>query len=920
MSRIIDCLLIFAAAAALGVLGGCESQLSEKKANAEPTKVNDQQTEQAAEKGKQKQENKQEKKEETKNQVAEKDEKKEKPFDEVVKDHKVIEGLLTLYVKEDEGKVYLEIKPDQFDKVFLCSITREAADGYFFDSAAMLDRFPFVFKRVGKKVLFVHKNVYFRADKDTAISRAVSRGVSDSIVGSATIESKPHPQRGSILVDPAAFFIQDIGMVAYILGEYFKEAGYSFDKDTSYFGVLKSFEENTEIEAVLHFKSGKPVMMPTVPDPRSFQHVYHYSISSLPQTDYQPRLGDDRVGHFLTMYQDYTSVMRDTPYVRHINRWHLEKAEPKFKKSRPKKPIVFWLENTIPVEYRDAVKEGVLLWNKAFERIGFEDAIVVRQQPDDADWDPADARYSTVRWIVQPGAGYAVGPSRTNPFTGQIYDADIRISADILRYIFMQYEELAKPIAAGDLIARKIGILGDFLQGYCDYQIESAQEAAFGWSLLSARGLVDESNEVDMAGYVHDYLVHLVAHEVGHTLGLRHNFKASSVLSAEQIQDAKLTSEKGLTGSLMDYVPTNIAPEGQKQGQYFQTSLGPYDYWSIEYAYKPVDPYGSQSEKAMLAEIASRCSEAELTYGTDEDAFQDARGIDPACSWWDLGDDPIKYYQGRAALAKELFGKVEGEFEKEGNRYQKLRQVFNQGIRQYRAAAMNMPKYIGGIYHRRDHVGDPNGRIPFEPVPPARQRQALHFLQEHVFGPEAFEFTPQLLNKLAPERFWDFEWSVWRARQINYPIHETILSIQKWILDNLYHPVRLARLIDVELHYSEGEKPFTMADMFEGLRKAIWSELSAPGSDINSFRRGLQRLHLDKLAALVVDPVDGVPEDASTLARYDLVSLKAGIDRSLSRGTLDAYTRAHLEETSARIEAVLKAGIERRIRSVSKSR
>jgi hypothetical protein len=844
------------------------------------------------------------------------DEKKEKPFQELVKEFEVIDGLFTLYRKADEGKVYMEIKPDQFEEIFLCSVTREAADGYYFDSAAMLGRFPFVFKRVGKKVLFIHKNVYFRAEQGSAVSRAVSRGVSDSIMGAARIESLPHPQRGSILVDAGALFIQDIAMVSYILTEHVKEVEYKFDKDTSYFGVLTSFPQNTEIETVLHFKSEKPKPVPTLPESRSFQHVYHFSLSTLPETNYKPRLGDDRVGHFLTMYQDYTSVLRDTPYTRYINRWHLEKAEARFKLSRPRKPIVFWLENTVPVEYREAVKEGVLLWNKAFERIGFKDAILVKQQPDDADWDPADARYSTIRWMVQPGAGYAVGPSRTNPFTGQIYDADIRISADILRYIFRQYEELTKPVAVGDSIAASLRILGDFSQGPCDYQIGSAQEAAFGWSLLAARGVVDESNEVDMEQYIHDYLVHLVAHEVGHTLGLRHNFKASHVRVAEQVQDKKFTGERGISGSVMDYVPVNIAPEGQTQGQYFQTTLGPYDYWAVEYAYVPFEGSGCESEKKMLEQIASKCGLPELAYGTDEDAFEDGRGIDPTCSRWDLGDDPIAYYRGKAALSHELFSKIEEKFEREGDRYTKLRQVFNQGIRQYYAAAMNAPKYIGGIYHRRDHVGDPNGRIPFEPVPATRQREALEFLQEHIFGPQAFGFSSELLNKLAPERFWDFTWSIWKMKRIDYPVHDVVFSIQKRAVDSLYEPVRLSRLLDLELRYSDGEEPFTLAEMFRGVRRTIWSELAAP-SDINSFRRALQRAHLDKLTSLVLGPADDVPEDAVTLARSDLVTLKHNMDNALASGGLNAYSRAHLQESRARIEAVLTASIERKLRQVA---
>lgn len=840
---------------------------------------------------------------------------KEKLFKELVEDFEVIEGLFTFYKKEDEGKVFMEIKPDQFDKIFLCSITREAGDGYYFDCAAMMGEFPFIFKRVGKKVLFIHKNVRFRADKDAAIHRAIARGLPNSIMGSAKIESQPHPERGSILVDPSGFFIQDIGLVSYIFSEHIKKVKYDFDKENSYFSLLKSFPENTEIEVALHFKSSNPKPVPTIPDARSFQHVYHYSLSTLPETNYRPRIADDRVGHFLTMYQDYTSVLSDSPYNRYINRWHLEKAEPKFKLSPPKQPIVFWLENTIPVEYREAVKEGILLWNKAFERIGFKDAIVVKQQPDDADWDPADVRYNTVRWIVQPGAAYAVGPSRTNPFTGQIYDADVRVSADYVRYIFREHEEFANPMGIGDSITASLGILGDLSRGSCDYWIGAAEQAAFCWNLLSARGLTGK--EVDAEKYIHDALVDLIVHEVGHTLGLRHNFKASTIHPVDRLQDKKMTAEYGLTGSVMDYNPVNIAPEGKKQGQYFHTTLGSYDYWAIEYAYKPIDADSPESEIAVLEKIVSRVADPKLPYGTDEDAFGGARGIDPTCNRWDLGADPIAFYSDRIALAHELWGKMEKHFEKKGNRYQKLRLVFGQGIIEYRIAVMNVTKFIGGIYHYRDHIGDPNGRIPFEPVPAAKQREALEFLKKNVFDPETFNFSSDLLNKLAPERFEDFSESIWELKRIDYPIHDVILSIQTRPLDHLYDPILLSRMLDLELRYNKVEEPFTMLDMFEGVREAIWSEVSGP-SNINSFRRALQRAHLGKLIELVAEPAKGVPEDARTLARADLIKLKSVIDRALSSEGLDAYTKAHLDETRAQIEAALKAGIERQLGLSSK--
>lgn len=831
----------------------------------------------------------------------------DKDFEDLVEDFEVIEGLFNFYLDRDEGKTYLEIKPAQLDKIYLCSITREAGDGFYFDSGAMLNEFPFVFRRIGKKIQMVHKNVYFRADKSAAISRALGRGLSDSLIGAAKIEAAPHPDRGSLLVDPSAFFVQDVGRVEYIFKEFIKKVQYAMDKENSYFGEIKSFPGNSEIDVALHFTTSDLKRHPTIPDARSFYHTYHYSLSSLPDTGFKPRLADDRIGHFLTMYQDYTSQLQDTPYVRYVNRWHLEKAEPKFAISKPRQPIVFWLENTIPVEFRDAVREGILIWNAAFEKIGFEDAIVVKQQPDDADWDPSDVRYNAIRWIVRPGSAYAVGPSRTNPFTGQIYDADIRMSSDFLRFLYREYEEVIQPLALGGAIEgsipQSLSTMGGSIRGLCDHQQGAARQAAFAFSIFAVRS--GGPGRVDLKQFIHDYLVEVIAHEVGHTLGLRHNFKASTIRRVENLHDAGLGV---LTASVMDYNPINIARKGQKQGTYMQTVLGPYDYWAIEYAYVPIDPSGSESEAAVLARIASRAAEPELQYGTDEDAFGGPRGMDPSASRFDLGANSIDYYEGRIALAHELWADLEENFETSGERYQRLRQVFTQGLGEYGGAVANVTKYIGGIYHRRDHVGDPGGRLPFEPVSATTQRQALELLQNQVFSADSFDFPSSVLNKLASERFWDFTGSTFEQERNDFPMLSIISAIQVRPLDHLYSPVLMSRMLDIELR--DQAEHLTLAEVFESLRKSIWSEVEA-GSSVNSMRRSLQREHLDRLMTLVVKPAPGVPDDASALARMDLQSLRIILLSAASGGGLDAYSKAHFDESLARIDAALEAGIQR---------
>ena len=814
-------------------------------------------------------------------------------FRDAIKKCRKLEGFFSFYVKEDEGKVLMEILPDQFGELFLCSLTREASDGYYFDSGSMMGSFPFLLKRVGKVVQFIHKNVSFRADESAPIQKAIERGVSDSIIGSAKVESKPHSKKGSILINANGLFVQDIGMIVPTL----KDSGYAFDNENSYINMIKPYSQNVEIEAAIHFKSKKPGSVYTVADARSFIHRYHYSLSVIPETNYRPRLGDDRLGHFLTMHYEYTSLTKETPYVRYINRWPLEKMDPEAQVSPPKKPIVFWMENSIPLEYRDIVKEGILLWNSAYERAGLKDAIVVKQQPDDADWEAGDIRYNTIRWMVYPASEYAVGPSRANPFTGELYHADIRIGADMLRTIFGRLEEFVDPVSMDEELLS-------------NHQVGLAHHAAFGWNVLSTRGGISP-DDPKAKQYLHDFIVHLVAHEVGHTLGLRHNFKGSSFHPADKLQDKDMTADQGLTGSIMDYTPVNIAPAGAEQGHYWQTTLGPYDYWVIEYAHKIIDADTPEKELPELEQIASRGAESGLAYGTDDDASSGPWGIDPSCNIWDLGDDMLKYHRDQIALAKELWSKIETHFQKPGTRYQKIRQAFGHGMSQYRIAAMNVPKYIGGIYNYRDHIGDPGGRLPFEPVSPAKQRETLEAINTEFFSPDAFKFSPELLNKLTPERFRVFQRSESRTDRKDYPLHDSVLSIQRMVLNHLYHPTLLSRMLDIELRYDSSDEPFTMAEMFMGLRKSIWSELEK-NANINSLRRAIQREHLGKLMGMVLRP-GGTPQDASSLARMDLIAIKRGIEKAISADELDAYSRAHLDETLARIDLALKPMVEKRL-------
>jgi len=848
------------------------------------------------------------KKSEEKKPEAPKDD--DKPFDEVVKDMEVIKGLFTFYRKADDGRVLIEIGPDQLETNFLFAATIESSAGERGLYASQMGAsFPFYFHKVGKSIQWRIRNPFFPTAAGTPAARTVARSFPDSLLASARVKSKPHPERKSHLVEASDLVLSDLLGLANALKEVYRPSDYGFDKNNSTITSVKAFPENTLMELWLHYNTTNPRSESvTLPDPRSIPIVVTYEFSSLKDTGYRSRLADDRVGHFLTVQQDFSTDRPSSPYVRHVNRWRLEKSDPNAPLSPPKQPIVFWLENTIPVEYREWIKEGALLWNAAFERIGFQDAIVVKQQPDDADWDPADTRYNTIRWFAGVDASFAIGPSRANPFTGEIYDADIGISEGIIRSVRRFGDEFAAPVLpstppsparfAGPRISRQ--------PSFCEYADGLAQQAAFGMSVLESRGALSPEVEQKL---LRQYLIELTAHEVGHTLGLRHNFRASTILKPDELNDTRKTAGPGQSASVMDYNPIVLASKGRPQGDFVPSKLGPYDYWVIEYAYKPING----DEKETLAGIASRAAEPLLPYATDEDALGtfSPNAIDPLVNQFDASSDPLGYFRERFGIIDELWGSMESSLVKPGEGYQVLRRAMGRGLSEYNRGLLITTKFVGGVYAHRDHAGDPNGRPPFVPVPAAKQREALELLKSHAFREQEFQLPASLQNKLAAERLPGLQGidGLFNSPRIDYPWHDAVLNLQRAVLNRLYHPATLSRVLDNELRFGPDEKPFLMADLFNGLDAAIWSELNGDTAKVSSLRRNLQREHLKQLIRLSLRATQPPPpEDATTLARANLEELQARIRRILSANSVtDATSRAHLRETEARIQSTLQA-------------
>ena len=809
---------------------------------------------------------------------------------DLIKSYKKIEGFFTFYWDQDKNKVLISISLDQFEKIYLANMTRQSGDGYYYDSSSMMNEFPFKFKKVARNIQFIHVNTMFRADEEKAIYKAIKNNLSNSIISKGKILSQPHPENGSILVDANEIFLRDLGYVSQG-----RKNKYSFDIKNSYFIDINSFLENSELELSAQYKSSNWTNSYTLPNSRSMEIKYHISLSTLPKDGFIPRIADDRVGYFSTIFQDYSNTLQETQYVRYINRWNLKKKNPEAYLSEPEQPIVFWVENKVPKEFRDAVRDGILAWNEAFEKIGFKDAIIAKQMPDDADWDPADVRYNTIRWIIQPGAGYAVGPSRADPYTGQLYDADIRISADFVRGFYREFDEFVGPVTKEDLSALWKEENKDNFH-VCSYSEILRDQMSVGWHHMVTNNYIDGSNS-DLKDYVYKGLVDLVLHEVGHTLGLRHNFKASSIFSISQLSDPKFTKLNGISGSVMDYHPVNLFDKGNTV---FQTKPGPYDIWAIEYGYAELNDYNVENK---LENIAGKSNHPLLVYGTDEDTFgRSSRGVDPLCSLWDLSNDPIGYYKNQLSMVNDLWKNLIYKFKVDGNRYQKIRSVFSQGIGEYIHAGISAPKFIGGIDVRRNHIGDPGDQVPFNIINAEKQREALNFMKNYIFNKSNFDFKPELLNMLAPERHEDFQDYAWRLDRIDYPIHSVVERIHNYSLYSLFHPRRLARIQDNERKTTE-INPFTLEELFLEMNSVIWEELSN-NDNINSYRRQLQKNYLTMLSYILYADFTN---DAISLSRYSLKSLLKQIYLSMSNPNYDNYTKAHLSNSAEMIETILNA-------------
>ena len=853
-------------------------------------------------------------------------------FATVIKEAKRLDGLLPLWQKDE--KVWFELRPEDFNKPLFLSpkLSRGIGEQSIFGGSmlgyGLWGRQQIVeFRRQHNQVLLVARNERYLAAAGSPEARSVASAFSDSLLGSTPVASQAHPDSKAVLIDANAIFVTDLLGLGINLQRTYRQS-YAFDKGNSAFTQVRSEPDVVTLELNLHFGTASlsaptpgqppgtpvPTLPSTLPDPRSMFLGVHYSLGSLPAQPMAPRKADPRVGYFSTTVLDFGNDNVRTPNRHYVRRWRLEKKDPSAAVSEPVQPITFWLDRDVPAKYRDSITRGVLAWNTAFERIGFKNALVVKQQPEDATFDTLDLRYASIRWMTNADPAFgAIGPSHIDPRTGEILDADIGIESLSSRNRRSERAQVlsGKPMADAAALLQADGAaqLAELTQHgedalQCRHGELAAEQLGYALDVMEARGQLDPDSP-EAEGFVQAYLFDVTMHEVGHTLGLRHNFRSSRIYTDKQLSDPEFTRSHSLAGSVMEYAPVNLGRPGEATPEPFQSTLGPYDYWAIEYAYKPLAAGSTPAEQdAELQRIAARSPEPLLAYGTDEDNLL---GLDPESLIFDLGDDPLVFAQKRIAIARDLFRRQETRELKPTEDYTVLRRALAYALRDATRAAGVLARQVGGLRTLRDFPG--SGRDPLLPVPAAVQREALDTLVRNFLAAGSFQVSPGLARKLAPDYLERFS-GTGDPVPTDYALDAILLDLQRAMLNQLMSEGLAARLLDAQSKATSPREAFALSELHGRLTREIWSELGRAG-DIPAARRDLQREHLARLANLLIKPAVNSRADARAQVRLEARGLLDKLAAASRRADLSPEARAHLTESSETLRAALAAPLQR---------
>jgi len=761
-------------------------------------------------------------------------------------------GLFDSYRNDKDGKVYLLLKKNQLDTEFIyfAHILNGVVQAGTW-RGSYLDNGIIKFNKYFDQIRIERINTAYVFDKDNPLSNSNNANISNSLIDSIKIE-KSSELDDKFLIDITALLLSE--NLSKIITAPYKESSKddfkigSISKNKSSINSIKNYPENTDFEISYVFSnaSNKPLENQ---DTRNNSISVRYSFIADPKNNFETRIESQKIGFFSERKTNLSST-DITPYQDLINKWHLEKKNKNKEKSIPIKPITFWIENTTPHNLRPIIKKAVLAWNIAFEEAGFIDAIEVKIQPDTAEWTAGDIRYNTIRWTSSPNPPFGgYGPSFTNPRTGEILGADI-----MLEWIY-----LTNRIRYSEIFENQNSTNDKF----CQHSYLKHQDRLFGKMASEALGL----SEDEISRLYEEDLYQLILHEVGHTLGLNHNFAASYLHNNSDIHNPEITYQEGLSSSVMDYHGLNIAPLGTKQGQYADIKPGKYDILAIKYAYTP------NLSKEDLNKLLEVNSSIEFLFGNDGDDMRSpGRGIDPRINTSDMSNNPVEYAKDRIILSQHLIPKLYETLKSKSNSWESIYQGYRILLRQIHSSAEIISRQVGGVYISRGLMTE-DSENPYEVVPYDIQKKSIQILSQYYFNSSNLLVPAEIASKMQRERrSFDFF-----GKTEDPKIHSMILKGQKRVLKHFTNSRVLKRLTDSSLY---GNK-YLPSELLDDLTSSIFNQNKS--RFLNGIDQNLQSYFVKRLIMILKSGSYDSPSISasfSSLKKIKAYSFSASEDRA----------------------------------------